>query len=634
MHLQVTGSAPTYTIGAGTPLRSATGDPVPTLGPPTGSLLNPASFTPAKLGSANEDIQLTASTQVALGIDNIAGGHETGDYTAVPHLGSSRYAKVTVGDTLLLSVTNTTSAHHPFHLHGFSMQPISLTPSATAPPSSPSYTWPYREFRDNIDVPAKYVLTFRIKIEERPLPDGTTLGGALGRWVFHCHIFFHHTNGMISEVVVTAPNGNERPDVNADLTKVAVTQIQTATMTGTYADPDGDPVTLTASRGAVVNNNNGTWSWSQAIAPADTSGFAYITATDPGGLKNQAVFFVDVSAVPISNGPTLTLTPLTDTNPVFTSHTVTATLSGVPAVGGQKLLFTVAGTHARTGSATTTAAGTATFGYGGTAVGSDTITACYDANANGTCEASELKTTVKKTWIFRPPTGIGHFKCYVVTPTTTSSRRIVLTDQFGKRSSTAGKRQLLCNPASKNGGRIMNATAHLLCYATTDRGAAFKTRQVRVANQFGTKLVTVVKPTSLCVPSLKRRSRVRPPSGANPSLKLDHFRCYAVKEQPSPRTVTVRDQFRKRTTKVVRLTTLCNPVRKVRRGAVSKIRRPAAHLVCYSITEPLTVAQRVGGPIRVVVRNQFERRARLTARRAHSLCLPSLKQDLPIARPG
>lgn len=233
-----------------------------------------------------------------------------------------------------------------------------------------------------------------------------------------------------------------------------------------------------------------------------------------------------------------------------------------------------------------------------------------------------------------PPAGLDHFKCYVVTPTTTSSRSVTLTDQFGKRNATAGKRQLLCNPASKNGGKVSNPKAHLFCYASSDRGAAFKPRQVRIANQFGTKLVSVVKPKSLCVPSLKRRSRVLPPTGSNPSLKLDHFRCYAVKEQPSPRTVTVKDQFRKRTTKVVRLTTLCNPVRKVRRGAVSKIRRPAAHLVCYSITEPLTLTQKVGLPIRVVVRNQFERRARLTAKKAHSLCLPSLKQDLPIAIPG
>ena len=41
--------------------------------------------------------------------------------------------------------------------------------------------------------------------------DGVTPGGGLGRWVFHCHIFFHAVFGMISEFDVVAADGNERP---------------------------------------------------------------------------------------------------------------------------------------------------------------------------------------------------------------------------------------------------------------------------------------------------------------------------------------------------------------------------------------------------------------------------------------
>ena len=87
---------------------------------------------------------------------------------------------------LELTVTNMTDAHHPFHLHGFSIQPIDLTK-----PASPTYTFPYREFRDNVDVPARLHAPFRVRLDDRPLMDGTTPGGGLGRWVFHCHIFFH-----------------------------------------------------------------------------------------------------------------------------------------------------------------------------------------------------------------------------------------------------------------------------------------------------------------------------------------------------------------------------------------------------------------------------------------------------------
>src|SRR5205085_819142 len=136
---------------------------------------------------------------------------------------SSRYAKV--GDTLELTTTNNTGADHPFHLHGFSIQPLDLTKLG-----SPTYTWAYTEFRDNVDIPPNYTLRFRVKITDRPLADGVTAGGALGRWVFHCHIFFHATLGMISELVVVPANGNDRPDINADQTNVQVSQGHTASL--------------------------------------------------------------------------------------------------------------------------------------------------------------------------------------------------------------------------------------------------------------------------------------------------------------------------------------------------------------------------------------------------------------------
>ena len=68
---------------------------------------------------------------------------------------SARFAPdAPLGDTLELTVTNQTGAHHPFHLHGFSIQPLDLH----AGRRSPTYTFPYNEFRDNIDVPANYTL--------------------------------------------------------------------------------------------------------------------------------------------------------------------------------------------------------------------------------------------------------------------------------------------------------------------------------------------------------------------------------------------------------------------------------------------------------------------------------------------
>ena len=66
------------------------------------------------------------------------------------YLASARHAAL--ANTMELTVTNTTGAHHPFHLHGFSFQPKSLTSSI----GGGSYSFPYHEFQDIVDVPAFY----------------------------------------------------------------------------------------------------------------------------------------------------------------------------------------------------------------------------------------------------------------------------------------------------------------------------------------------------------------------------------------------------------------------------------------------------------------------------------------------
>jgi FtsP/CotA-like multicopper oxidase with cupredoxin domain len=280
MHFNLAGvpQSPAYTIPDGTPLRNQTGNPVPVLGPATGNLLTPAGFPQPKPGSGNQSISFTQSGTAA-GVDGVFGEHETaGDYRDAPHLASSRYARQ--GDTLQLSVVNATGAHHPFHLHGFSIQPISLTGGG------PTYTFPYPEFRDNVDIPGGYTLNYRVRIDPKPLVDGKTPGGALGRWVFHCHIFFHATDGMISELVVTSPTGNERPDISVNSSFATVRQGNAATMTGTFKDRDGNAVNFSSSVGTVANTGGGTFRW-RWPKPAGADRIVFITATDSNGLKGQ-----------------------------------------------------------------------------------------------------------------------------------------------------------------------------------------------------------------------------------------------------------------------------------------------------------------------------------------------------------
>jgi len=321
MHLEVTNvTVEAYSIAGGpngvggTPLRASLPGPplVDALGAPNGTLLNPATFSPTKPGNpANfvppapvseiSDIKLTSGTPSINGIP----GHDLHGpppYPNTPHIESSRYAAAAVGRILELTVTNMSQAHHPFHLHGFSMQPISLTR-----PANPTFTWGYREFRDSIDVPSNYTLTFRIRLDDRELVDGETLGGWLGRWLFHCHIFFHHHRGMISEFVVTDNNGKERPYVDVGGSWAFASSGGTTTRHGTYSSLDGStPISLAASYGPAggpitgplgsvvpASGPGGSWSWTNPVVP-DGIYYVYIKATDSIGLQGQAVFRLKV----------------------------------------------------------------------------------------------------------------------------------------------------------------------------------------------------------------------------------------------------------------------------------------------------------------------------------------------------
>jgi uncharacterized repeat protein (TIGR01451 family) len=119
-------------------------------------------------------------------------------------------------------------------------------------------------------------------------------------------------------------------------------------------------------------------------------------------LDNLRVGFVPNPEVNCVGGATpvtasLDLTPATATNPVGTQHTVSATLlngEGAP-ISGATIGFTVAGVNPTTGTGTTNASGVATFTYTGTNAGEDQISACYNADSTGPCEAQASAT---KTW--------------------------------------------------------------------------------------------------------------------------------------------------------------------------------------------------------------------------------------------
>ncbi len=169
--------------------------PVEKLPAATATLMDPETIAPLLPGTANQTIRFTAPPA---GIDGIAGGFDAAaveDYRDIPHIGSTRYARV--GDLLTLEVANQTMAHHPFHLHGFSFQPIRIKRGGKT-----VFRYKQPEFVDTMDVPAGHTLEFRVRLDDRPMRSGKAEGGAIGRWLYHCHIFPHAALGMIGELVV------------------------------------------------------------------------------------------------------------------------------------------------------------------------------------------------------------------------------------------------------------------------------------------------------------------------------------------------------------------------------------------------------------------------------------------------
>jgi hypothetical protein len=274
-------------ITDGSPLLTGTNCMVPNL--TNGNVTITNFITPAPFaGSSAGTIRLTQPNAVP-SIDNVNiitpgtypngnpldGNLGNGTTWSVPRLPTSRYAHV--GDLLQLVVTNQTGSMnnlaHPFHLHGFSMQPVSLVDGAG------QHLFGYNEFLDTIDVYSGQALVFNVRLDDRnkycdqssgtgvglnsgpvlaPCAEGTP-GGALGRWLFHCHIAAHGVLGMMGEIVVL---GNEQQSMTfqpPDTTTNGVDVLATAgTGSQTVADDfqwlNSGPISHVTIWGSWTNN--------------------------------------------------------------------------------------------------------------------------------------------------------------------------------------------------------------------------------------------------------------------------------------------------------------------------------------------------------------------------------------------
>lgn len=131
----------------------------------------------------------------------------------------------------------------------------------------------------------------------------------------------------------------------------------------------------------------------------------------------------------------------------------------------------------------------------------------------------------------QPPLGTGsagltelgdHFKCYKASGAA-GAATVRLTDQFHVERVRVAKLRYLCNPVQKDETRIQHPLSHLACYqiVALRRKPPFSPVTVRVRNQFGAEVLRVVRPETLCVPSLKvKKDGGGPPPAVPPDFDL------------------------------------------------------------------------------------------------------------------
>jgi hypothetical protein len=181
-------------------------------------------------------------------------------------------------------------------------------------------------------------------------------------------------------------------------------------------------------------------------------------------------------------------------------------------------------------------------------------------------------------------------------------------------------------PGLQHGIRPASARLeHFACY-TSPPAKRFKARTVTLTDQFGRRTTDAVKGTTLCNPARKN-------SEAAVVNKHDHLRCYETNRGPSAGiSVLLRDQFGPFQANVLRPVELCVPsTKQVLKG--TKVPRPPKqvfatdHFQCYAI--------RPGGSFksrRPLLRDQFGKR-RVTIGAPFRLCVPVKKNKTGIRNP-
>jgi hypothetical protein len=201
---------------------------------------------------------------------------------------------------------------------------------------------------------------------------------------------------------------NQAPTVGADLGAVVVNEGTAPTNTGTYSDPDGDLVTLSASTGtwSKSGTSRGTWTWTAPATDEAPPQTVTITASDGQGHTATTSFTFTVKAV----APVATIVADPPTIPEGTAEQFVG--AATTAYAGDAAGLTYAWTATKDGNAYTSGGGTAftlTPDDQGTYV--VTFTAIDDGGLSGTDSVTVLATnadpSVKITSVSTTATLVG-----------------------------------------------------------------------------------------------------------------------------------------------------------------------------------------------------------------------------------
>ncbi len=238
-------------------------------GAPAGASIDPAtgvfSWTPSGPGSFDVAVRVTDDGNPSLSASETITIMVNGGNVA-PVLAPIGDQSVNEGEELTF-IASATDADQPANDLTFSLD-SGAPAGASIDPTTGVFSWAPTEDQD----PGVYSVTVRVTDDGTPALDD-------------------------SETIMITVN-NLAPIIAVDSAAVTVNEGDIAVNSGTFSDAGTDTVTLSASVGAVVDDNDGTWSWSFNTSDGpDDSQTVTITATDSDNSQTQVTFELSVNNI-------------------------------------------------------------------------------------------------------------------------------------------------------------------------------------------------------------------------------------------------------------------------------------------------------------------------------------------------